>query len=174
MNNLVINECNLKDIEKIKYISEKTFSETFQDNNSEEDMENYFKDNFSYEKIESEVNNQNSKFFIAKDNEDVVAYMKINFDKAQTEKGHNNTLEVQRIYVLREYKGKNIGKVLMQNAIKVAKDKQLKYIWLGVWEHNDSAIKFYEKQGFKKFGTHIFKLGDDEQTDYLMKLSLEE
>ncbi|MEY3918157.1 MAG: Protease synthase and sporulation negative regulatory protein 1, partial [Bacteroidota bacterium] len=46
------------------------------------------------------------------------------------------------------------------------------YIWLGVWEHNPRAIRFYEKQGFVKFDQHIFQLGDDEQTDILMKLSL--
>ena len=35
-----------------------------------------------------------------------------------------------------------------------------------------NAIKFYEKQGFEKFGTHVFKLGEDEQIDHLMKLTL--
>lgn len=170
MDNLVIHECNLKHIEQIKYICEKTFCETFMDDNSQEDMENYLKENFSYEQLENEVSNQDSKFFIVRHHEEVVAYMKINFDKAQTEEGHSNTLEVQRIYVLKEYKGKRIGKLLMQKAIKIAKDNGLNYIWLGVWEHNLSAIKFYEKQGFKKFSTHIFKLGDDEQIDYLMKL----
>ena len=59
----------------------------------------------------------------------------------------------------------------MQKAIKIAKESNLDYIWLGVWEHNFPAIKFYEKHGFKKFSTHIFKLGNDEQTDYLMKLT---
>ena len=171
MSNLIIYECNLKDIEQIKYICEKTFSETFMEDNSKEDMENYLREHFSYEQLESEIRNQDSKFFVVRNNEEVIAYMKINFDKAQTEEGHNNTLEVQRIYILKEYKGKGIGKLLMQRAIQIAKENNLNYIWLGVWEHNLSAIKFYEKQGFKKFSTHIFKLGDDEQIDYLMKLT---
>ncbi|MBM7868650.1 ribosomal protein S18 acetylase RimI-like enzyme [Clostridium pascui] len=83
-----------------------------------------------------------------------------------------NTLEVQRIYVSQECKGKHIGKLLIQNAIEIAKSNNLNYIWLGVWESNINAIKFYEKQVFKKFDTHIFKLGEDEQTDNLMKLIL--
>lgn len=171
MDNLIICECNLKDIGQIKYICEKTFCETFMDTNSQEDMENYLKEHFSYEQLEDEVSNQGSKFFIVRDNEQVVAYMKINFDNAQTEEGYSNTLEIQRIYVLEQYKGKGIGKLLMQKAIKIAKESNLDYIWLGVWEHNFPAIKFYEKHGFKKFSTHIFKLGNDEQTDYLMKLT---
>ncbi|ERI91855.1 putative protease synthase and sporulation negative regulatory protein PAI 1 [Clostridiales bacterium oral taxon 876 str. F0540] len=172
MDNLLIKECSLKDIEKVKHICEKTFYETFSGENTKDDMENYLKENFSYEKLESEITNNYSKFYIVEDNEEVAAYMKLNFDKAQTEEGHNHTLEVQRIYVLQEYKGKHIGKMLIQEAIEIGKINNLNYIWLGVWEHNLAAIRFYEKQGFVKFDTHIFKLGNDEQTDNLMKLML--
>jgi Acetyltransferases len=172
MENFLIKECSLGDIEKIKYISEKTFYETFSNENTKEDMENYLKENFSYGQVESEIKNNGSRFYIVQNNEEVVAYMKINFDKAQTEIGHDNTLEVQRIYVLQEYKSKSIGKMLMKKAIEIGKNNNLNYIWLGVWEQNINAIKFYEKQGFEKFDTHIFKLGEDEQTDNLMKLIL--
>ncbi|KGK90158.1 GNAT family N-acetyltransferase [Clostridium sp. HMP27] len=172
MDNLVIKECSLKDIEKIKYIGEKTFYETFSNDNTKEDMESYLKENFSYEKLDSEIKNNGSKFYIVENNEEVAAYMKVNFDKAQTEAGHDNTLEVQRIYVLQEYKGKHVGKLLIQKAIEIGKSNNLDYIWLGVWENNINAIKFYEKQGFNKFDTHIFKLGEDEQMDNLMKLIL--
>jgi ribosomal protein S18 acetylase RimI-like enzyme len=172
MENFLIKECSLGDIEKIKYISEKTFYETFSNENTKEDMENYLKENFSYGQVESEIKNNGSRFYIVQNNEEVVAYMKLNFDKAQTEIGHNNTLEVQRIYVLQEYRSKSIGKMLRKKAIEIGKNNNLNYIWLGVWEQNINAIKFYEKQGFEKFDTHIFKLGEDEQTDNLMKLIL--
>ena len=172
MERFLIKECSLEDIEKIKYISEKTFYETFSGENTEEDMENYLKENFSYEQVESEIKNNYSKFYIVEDNKEVAAYMKLNFDKAQTEKAHINTLEVQRIYVLQEYKSKHIGKGLIEKAIEIGRDNHLNYIWLGVWENNINAIKFYEKQGFEKFDTHIFKLGEDEQIDNLMRLIL--
>ncbi len=172
MDGLLIKQCGLEDIEKIKYIGEKTFYETFSDQNTEEDMHNYLKENFSYEQIESEVKNDSSRFYIAESNTEVAAYMKINFDKAQTEVGHENTLEVQRIYALKEYQGKHIGKSLIERAIELGKENKINYIWLGVWEHNLSAIKFYEKQGFEKFDIHVFRLGDDEQIDNLMKLVL--
>lgn len=174
MDNYKIRECSLRDIEKIKLISEKTFYETFCDENSEEDMENYLKENFSYEQVEREIKKEGSIFYIVENNDEVVAYMKINFDKAQTEEGYLNTLEVQRIYILQEYKGRKIGKRLIEIAKKIAQKNELNYIWLGVWENNFNAIKFYEKQGFKKFATHIFKLGDDEQTDNLMKFIIKD
>jgi ribosomal protein S18 acetylase RimI-like enzyme len=45
-------------------------------------------------------------------------------------------------------------------------------MWLGVWEENPRAIRFYQKQGFVEFDQHIFQLGEDAQTDILMKLNL--
>jgi ribosomal protein S18 acetylase RimI-like enzyme len=172
MDNFLVRECGLEDIEKLKYVGEKTFYETFSNENTKEDMENYLKENFSYEQIGTELKNSSSKFYIVETNEAVAGYMKVNFDKAQTEAGHKNTLEVQRIYVLQDFKGKQMGKSLILKAIELGKNNNLDYIWLGVWEHNINAIKFYEKLGFKKFDTHIFRLGDDEQTDNLMKLVL--
>jgi ribosomal protein S18 acetylase RimI-like enzyme len=165
-------ECSLEDLEKIKMVSEKTFYETFSNENSKEDMENYLNENFSYKQLENEIKTNGSLFYIVENNDKVVAYMKLNFDTAQTESGHNNTLEVQRIYVLKEYKNNHIGKQLIQKAIEIGKTNYLTYIWLGVWENNINAIKFYEKQGFETFDTHIFKLGEDEQTDNLMRLLL--
>lgn len=172
MENYFIKECGLENIEEIKCICEKTFYETFSNENTEEDMQNYVNENFSYEQLELEIRNDYSRFYIVKNNKEVVAYMKLNFDKAQTEAGYDNSLEVQRIYILEEYKGKHIGKFLIQKAIQIGKSNDLNYIWLGVWENNMNAIKFYEKQGFKKFCTHTFKLGEDEQIDNLMKLVL--
>jgi ribosomal protein S18 acetylase RimI-like enzyme len=81
-------------------------------------------------------------------------------------------LEIQRIYVVQEYKGRHIGSKLLKKAMEVAKNNNHSYIWLGVWENNQNAIRFYEKHGFEKYDSHIFKLGQDEQIDHLMKLVL--
>ena len=172
MEEFLIKECGLEDIEKIKYISEKTFCETFSNENTKEDMENYLEENFSYSTLEKEIINEDSKFYIVEDSREVVAYMKFNFDNAQTESGYDNTLEVHRIYVLEKFKGKHIGKSLMEMTIEICKENNLDYIWLGVWEHNIGAIRFYEKLGFEKFDSHIFVLGEDEQIDNLMRLIL--
>ncbi len=83
-----------------------------------------------------------------------------------------NYLEIERIYVLKEYHGKKVGQLLYENAIKIAKSKNAEYVWLGVWEKNPRAIRFYEKNGFVAFDKHIFKLGNDKQTDIMMKLKI--
>ena len=72
--------------------------------------------------------------------------------------------------MLNIYFGKKVGQVLYQKALAMAKELKLNYIWLGVWEKNGRAIQFYKKNGFLEFDQHIFILGNDEQTDLLMRL----
>ncbi|WP_312492323.1 GNAT family N-acetyltransferase [Anaerosporobacter sp.] len=128
MEYIKIKKCNLDDLEKIKYISQKTFIETFSEQNTKEDIEYYLKKNLSNEQLKSEILNDESIFFIVEVDNNIAAYMKLNLTKAQTEEGHPNTLEVQRIYVLQEYKGKQIGKKLIQKAIETGKNSNLNYI----------------------------------------------
>ncbi len=45
-------------------------------------------------------------------------------------------------------------------------------MWLGVWEKNPRALRFYQKIGFQEFDKHIFTLGNEKQTDIMMKLHL--
>ncbi|MNF16430.1 Protease synthase and sporulation negative regulatory protein PAI 1 [compost metagenome] len=56
--------------------------------------------------------------------------------------------------------------------MEVAVQEQVLYIWLGVWEENKRALRFYEKNGFTVFDKHIFRLGNDEQTDLMMKKTI--
>lgn len=81
-------------------------------------------------------------------------------------------MEIERIYVLKEFHGKKVGQILYEKAIELAKGIDADFIWLGVWEENPRAIRFYEKNGFSAFDKHIFQLGNDEQTDIMMKLEL--
>jgi ribosomal protein S18 acetylase RimI-like enzyme len=47
-------------------------------------------------------------------------------------------------------------------------------MWLGVWTKNFRAQEFYRKFGFTKCGEHVFVLGSDPQTDWVMSRSLKE
>ena len=102
----------------------------------------------------------------------MIGYLKINVGQAQTELKDEQALEIERIYVLQQYHGKKVGQLLFEKAIAMAHQMSKSYVWLGVWEENRRALQFYKKNGFIEFDQHIFKLGDDEQTDIMMKLQL--
>lgn len=174
MGNIVIRKATLKDIDQLQEIGKQTFAETFSSDNSEENMKEYLESRFSTEKLKAELKDENSEFYFAEFDEKVIGYLKLNFGHSQTEIKDNNALEIERIYVLKEYHGKKVGQVLYDKAIEISKQKKVDYIWLGVWEKNPRAIRFYEKNGFVEFDKHIFKLGDDEQTDIMMKLQIKQ
>lgn len=162
----------LKDLEKLREIGIQTFTETFSSENSEENMTEYLQNNLSAEKLRIELNDKNSEFYFAKHNGKVVGYLKVNIGESQTERKVKNALEIERIYVIKEYYGKKVGQFLYNKALELALEKNLENVWLGVWEQNLRAIRFYEKNGFIVFDKHIFKLGNDEQTDIMMKRKL--
>ncbi|WP_306552710.1 GNAT family N-acetyltransferase [Chryseobacterium sp. WG23] len=160
------------EIAALQEIGKKTFSETFAENNKEESMAQYLETSFATEKLSAEVNDKNSEFYLARVDHNVIGYVKLNTGSSQTEiKGHN-ALEIERIYVSKDFHGKKVGQALYDKAMAIATEKKVDYVWLGVWEKNVRAIGFYKKNGFKEFDKHIFRLGNEEQTDIMMKLDL--
>lgn len=173
MEQIDVKRLTIADLAQLQKIGRQTFQETFASHNSEENMKKYLEEGFSIEKITSELNDNNSEFYSASVDNKMIGYLKLNFGQSQTEIKADMTLEIERIYVLKEYHGKNVGQVLYNKAIQIARQKKADYVWLGVWEENLRAISFYIKNGFVEFDQHIFKLGDDEQTDLMMKLKLQ-
>lgn len=167
-----IRKINIDDLEALRNLSIQTFKETFEEVNTEEDMQKYLLENLSIEKLKSELENPNSEFYFAENNDEILGYLKLNFKDAQTEKVEENHFEIERIYVLKRFLGQKIGQILFDKAIEIGREKNLEYVWLGVWEENHRAIKFYEKNGFEIFGKHDFVLGEDVQTDLLMKMKI--
>jgi ribosomal protein S18 acetylase RimI-like enzyme len=172
MSNIEINKIGIAELIQLQEIGRQTFSETFSAGNSEENMKNYLEEGFSEEKLSQELNDPNTAFYFATQDDVVIGYLKLNFGASQTELQDEGALEIERIYVLKDFHGKSVGQVLYNKAIDIAKEKKTKYVWLGVWEENPRAISFYKKNGFVEFDKHIFILGDDEQTDIMMKLIL--
>lgn len=167
-----IRKISTTDIDALKEIARQTFYETFSAVNSEENMTKYLTDEFSPEKLKAQLTDEGSEFYFAELNGKPVGYLKINSGQSQTELKDNKALEIERIYVLKEFHGKKVGQKLYEKALAIARQKTVDYVWLGVWEKNFRALRFYEKNGFAAFDKHIFRLGDDVQTDLMMKLKI--
>jgi len=161
-----------KEVKHLQFISKNTFSESFAKDNSMENLKSYFKVEFSLKQLSKEINNSLSRFFFIYIDETLCGYFKINIGESQTEIKSNDGLELERIYILAEYQGKKIGEKILEKIKYIAILEKKKYIWLGVWELNTKAIKFYERFGFKKFDTHIYQIGEDPQIDWMMKVML--
>lgn len=172
MNSIKINKVTLADILLLQAIGRQTFIETFEEHNTASDMQKYLENSFSIDKLTEELSDQNSEFYFAQFDNKVIGYLKVNYGQSQTELKDKKSIEIERIYVIKDFHGKKVGQALYDKAIDIARQKNLEYVWLGVWERNPRAINFYKKNGFVEFDKHIFKLGNDEQTDIMMRLKL--
>ena len=172
MNPITIRKATLSDLGMIQEISRQTFTETFADVNTPENIENYILENFTTEKLALEINNPESAFYFAILDNEIIAYLKLNFGNAQTEIRSPQSMEIHRIYVLKKFHGKKIGQLLLNKAIKIGQQSGVDTIWLGVWEKNHKAIQFYNNNDFIEFDKHSFNLGSDVQTDLLMELRI--
>ncbi len=173
MEYIQIRKATAKDLRTVQLIGRETFFETFSDSNTEDDMNKYLEDSFNDSKLTSELSNPDSLFYIAWEDGSAVGYLKINTGIAQTEQQDKKALEIERIYVKSSHHGKKVGQLLYEKALEVAQQQHNSYLWLGVWEKNPRAIRFYEKNGFTSFDKHIFKMGNDEQVDIMMKKEMQ-
>lgn len=160
--------CTLEDSRKLQNIGYETFKETFEDQNSPENMKAYLEEAFNIRQVEKELSNPSAQFFFVSFNEEVAGYSKVNTGDAQSEEMDDDSLEIERIYIINKFQKHGLGKYLFNKAMDIAMEQNKKKIWLGVWEKNENAISFYKRLGFVQTGAHSFFMGDEEQTDLIM------
>jgi ribosomal protein S18 acetylase RimI-like enzyme len=172
MNEVLIVPAIVAEAEMLQQIARQTFLESFAESNTEQNMKQYIQESFAIPKLAAELNNPDSEFYFAMLKNQPIGYMKVNLRGAQTELYNSRAVELERIYVLKSHQGQKIGQLLFSKALDIAREAKAPFLWLGVWEHNTNAIGFYKRQGFTEFDSHQFKLGDDIQTDIIMRLDL--
>jgi diamine N-acetyltransferase len=169
VNKVNIRPCTADDLRLLIDLGEQTFRETFEAVNTPENMDSYIRSTFNRLAFEREINEKGANFFIAEVDGEPVGFCKLNHSTKADGLQDANALEIERIYALKKVIGGGVGKALMEHCLDFAKQNAFSAVWLGVWEHNERAISFYKKWGFEFFGQHVFMLGEDVQTDLLMK-----
>lgn len=169
---LQIDKVTSSELELLQRISRLTFFETFSNQNTPENMHIYLNSNMSLENLCNEYNNTDSSFYFIRINGNVAGYFKLNFSQKYPNNHEKKSLEIERLYLLKQVQNKGFGKQIMNTIFEVSKLKNISTIWLGVWENNEPAIAFYKKMGFEEFGNHQFKLGLEVQIDKLLKINL--
>ncbi|XZO07567.1 GNAT family N-acetyltransferase [Weissella paramesenteroides] len=168
-----IKKLDLTDINELQKVSVETFYDTFADQNTEKNMQDYLSNSYNLETLTEELKNKNSFFyFVLSDEDDIMGYLKLNINDAQSEDDFENALEIERIYIRKEFQKQGLGKILYNIALTKATELEKQRIWLGVWEFNQNAKAFYQHLGFEFVGSHIFNMGADPQTDLIMVKSI--
>lgn len=167
---LHIRAATLADAESLALLAERSFRDTFAADNSPEDMEAYCRDAFSLRRVRAELEDPASTFLLAfRDG----ASGPIGYARLRTGDVHPAVIgpapiELHRLYVDQGAIGHGVGAALMRACLDAARSGGYATLWLGVWEHNARALAFYRKWGFEAVGNRVFRLGSDDQTDFVM------
>ena len=158
---------------ELKEISRSTFFEAFGAQNNPKDLSLYLNSAFSEENLRRELLNPLSEFYFGKIDGKTIGYFKVNLGNAQTDFQDEDGMELERIYVTQDFQNQQIGQKMLDTVIEMAVQRKMRYLWLGVWEENTRAIDFYLRNNFELSGSHPYMVGNDLQTDKIMKLFLE-
>lgn len=164
--------CLTTQSELLRKIARETFLDTYAWMNNRQNMDAYIETAFSREAISSELHNRCSRFYILYADKKPAGYMKINDGPGQTEFQDPGSLELERVYIRKAFKNMGIGRKAVDYVVQLAVEMKKQHVWLGVWEENMDAIGFYMKLGFQPAGEHMFKLGEQDQKDLILKKNL--
>jgi len=172
MANITIRQLTADDIDMLRQMSIDTFIDTYEKYNSPENMQLYVQQHFTRQQLLHELTAKENYFFAAFTNDAPVGYVKMRTSEDPEALEGKKHIELERIYAVKNYQGRGLGYKMMQHCLELATAKGFDVLWLGVWEQNEKALQFYKKCGFEIFGDHVFMLGSEKQTDYLMKKEL--
>ena len=171
MKDVSIRHATIADAALLAELSARAFREAFADHpqNAPADIAAYMVEAFGTEIQARELAEPRATFLLAESAGEAVGYAKLLADSTETGVTGARPVELARLYALQAWIGRGIGAALMQSCLEEARNNGHDVIWLGVWEYNYRAQKFYARFGFVKCGEHIFQLGNDPQTDWLMQ-----
>lgn len=171
--NIVFEPVETHEADRLEAVARELFIKSFDGTTEDPDsIEDYVNKAYEVEVLEEEIQDEESFTYWVKADDTIAGYFKLNIGQNQTELYGDEYLELQRIYIFEDFKRLGIGSRILDFTKKKAQELQKEKIWLGVWEHNHSAQKFYEKNGFERDGHHIFWMGDERQVDYIMTHTL--
>jgi ribosomal protein S18 acetylase RimI-like enzyme len=170
---MTIRELSPKDIPALRELAIRIYMDTFSASNTPENMEAFINTDYTIDAFQKEFNEKDSRYFFAEDSGIPMGYLRLRKNNEAEKYLGKNTIELHRIYVDQRYQGKKVGAILMQQALEIAKQLRVDWLWLGVWEHNPKAQKFYQQWGFERFGEHVFQMGEEAQTDWLLKKKID-
>jgi diamine N-acetyltransferase len=167
-----IRPSGLGDVETIAGLSARTFVSAYKSMLSEEALGDFVASAFSQNKIREEMDIPGSQFLLAYEGEKPVGYVFLRVAGPPAGLTGSKPVELARIYLEEEVIGKGYGTRLMDACLDLASQAGHDILWLGVWERNERAIRFYEKKGFVHAGSLPFVFGDQLHTDLVMVRSI--
>jgi GNAT superfamily N-acetyltransferase len=170
---LHIRPASVTDAGVLAALAERTFVETFAAENRPEDLAIHVARSYGIEIQARELADPDVTYLIAEADGTPAGYALVRGGGAPSCVTGAAPVQIQRFYVDRPWLGTGVARALMVACEDEARRRGGRTLWLGVWERNARAIRFYEKAGFKDVGAQAFHVGADAQTDRVLARDLD-
>jgi ribosomal protein S18 acetylase RimI-like enzyme len=144
-----IQQIRLSDLETLHKACCEIYTQNFSEHWNEDGLEQYINKVFGIDTLDIELADKNIQYYMAFIKQEPVAFMKINLFSNLPGLDMEKGIELDKIYILPQFKGMKIGKRLLEVAFNIAGSAKKEIFWLSVIDTNREAISFYEKAGFK-------------------------
>jgi len=169
---VTIRPATADDINILAALGTTTCYEAYFELDPSSDLADYCARIYSPDNVLSEFEDPNSTYFIAEINDRAVGFAKLRENNRVECLSDAHAIELQRIYVLEKMKGQNVGKALIAESLNAAREKGYDLLWLGVWEQNLPAQRFYERLGMKTIGTTGFNDGKNDFINFVYAIDV--
>jgi len=170
---ITITPCTKEDIDDMLHVLRQSYLEHYTylwyDNGA-----GYMQASFNAGRLNDELSNPNSAFFLLHDGQKFVGLIKLNINSPIAGYPADTALELERIYFIKEASGQGLGKEAINFVVSYAKQKQKTLIWLKAMD-SSAAVEFYKKTGFRvisEFDLQYPNLKDEYKKMYVMTLQL--
>ena len=153
-------------------LGRRTFSDAFAAHNTPHDMALFLEATYAPAIQARELADEALTCLVAERDGVLLAYALLRTGKQCEFLNDATAVELQRFYVHASCHGTGLAQALMTACITAAHALHAGALFLGVWEQNGRAIRFYEVQGFRAVGQQPFMLGTDPQQDLVMARTL--
>ena len=165
-----IRRAQVKDALILSALAGATNYETYFETDEPEDLAKYIADYFNPSQMKIELEDKNSTFFLAEIGGKAVGYAKLLEGKPVECVRNENTIELQRIYVLEKLIRRGVGKILLEKCLEEARSRNFDSLWPKVFDLNARAIEFYRRQNFEHIGEDGFYYGEQRFTCLVMRI----
>ena len=171
---IIVRRARVEDIHGLADLAARSFRDALEADNDAKNIEDYVSSSLTVERVRNEFDDAGNIFLIAcrSGHAAPVGYAKLCTTSEDPSIDDQNTVEIERIYADNFEIGRGVGAALMRACLSIAEDLGCQTIWLGVWERNERAIRFYERWGFTTVGVRQFALGSELQNDKVMARQL--
>ncbi|HYJ37990.1 MAG TPA: GNAT family N-acetyltransferase [Chitinophagaceae bacterium] len=140
--------------------------------NNKQELEEYLYYTYGVDKIAHSINKENNVYFLAMVNGSPAGFVKIKKHSLNDQLDSISQAELQKLYVLKKYHGAGVGQALMNAVNRLMETIGPEFLWLDTYVSNERAIRFYERNGFKKSGRHHFTIGSQTFEYFIMTMQV--